>query len=376
MIYLNEVCKKLADILNDDGNPTAFLYDVQSVGFHLDNVYDKRDGRNRIMVFVSSMGGSFNPVYGLGENTASIPITIYFPVRFKDEMYALDAYLHSTLVGADIQIGNLSGKAISNLSVAVYGEIQDLDLKEFSKWSENVFRKPIEIMEPYMSLTLNLYLSSIGADYLYGNSIKASLTARVNVATGTINGSDLVVMYRFEPLDEDRTYITPAATVHFKAFIDENFGVLYMDTEGTLGVVNEIFEKKNNSFFPIGMADDYSPTMTSTIGWSDIKFASGSLQQHAQSTDQQVMGEYKSEGLPFSVTNGQSFSIFLDKGSNYFLYAYFYGTLPYLEFTLKLTSNEIKIDLARKVYIQSFNMPINKGQPLTATITLADRMEA
>lgn len=376
MIYLNEVCEKLDEILNGSGNPTDFYYDVQTVGFHLDKVYDKSLKRDTIMVFVSSMGGSFNPVYGLGQSTATIPITIYFPVRFKEDIFALDAFLHDTFVGANLTYGALSGNAISNLSVSQYGEIVDLDLKEFKEWTEQVYKKPIEVMEPYMSLTLNLYLSSIGADYLYANTLKVELTSRVNVATGVINDGDLVVLYRFEPLDEDRQYIVPAAIVHFKAFIDENFGVLYMDTDGTLGVVNEIFEKKNNSFLPIGAADYYSPTVTSTIGWSDVKFASGSLQQHAQSTDQQVMGEYKSEGLPFSATNGQSFSVFMDKKSNYFLYAYWYGILPYMEFDLRITSDEIKIDLERKVFIQSFNMPIDKGQPLAATITLADRMEA
>ena len=41
MIYLNEVCEKLDEILNGSGNPTDFYYDVQTVGFHLDKVYDK-----------------------------------------------------------------------------------------------------------------------------------------------------------------------------------------------------------------------------------------------------------------------------------------------------------------------------------------------
>ena len=196
MIYLQEIVDKLNYILNDNSNPIAdnYTFEVNSVGYHADTIVDREKGKNLIRVFVSTMGGNFNPVYGLGEASYNIPITFYFPVRFKEDMFALDAYLHDTFVGANINYGRNSGYAVSNLSIAQYGEIQDLDFKEFKLWADGQYGKPIEVMEAYLSMSFNLYLSTISSSYVYGNEITATLewgtyTLPLVFASGSLQSS-------------------------------------------------------------------------------------------------------------------------------------------------------------------------------------------
>ncbi len=179
---LEEIVTLISNVLNDVANNPVndFYYDVKSTGFHADTAMIQKQGRNIIRVFVAQMGGSYNPVQGLGESTWAIPITFYFPVRFKEQFFNLDEYLHNYFVGR-----NLDGK-IANLSVASYGEIQNLDFKEFKNWADNLYKTPIEVMEQYLSMTLTLYLSSINSDYFYGNEVTASIAFQDGGTTYTL----------------------------------------------------------------------------------------------------------------------------------------------------------------------------------------------
>lgn len=293
MIYLNEVCEKLSEILNSDENPADFLYAVESIGFHSDTLMNGKANRNVIRVFVSSMGGTFNPIFGLGEASYNIPITIYFPVRFKNDIFALDAYLHQVFVGAIVSYGQLSGSALSNLSVSQYGEIMDMEaLREFEDWVSKTFVKmPIEVTEPYMSVTMNLYLSTISQNYAYGNEV------------------------------------------------------------------------------------------TATLSWTGhsipLVFADGSIQSNSQAEQQQQIGQYESDGLPFSTTYGTSFRLYLgkDEASTILFDKWLDGTIFDLDLTLTVTFPSMNRVYQRKVFLASAVLPIQKGQPLTMTMTFSKRYE-
>ena len=107
MIRIDEVAKKLENVLNGtdpevvtligEGKvqqpPTGFYFKVATEGFHIDKIYDEAAGKNFIPVFISSMGGQFNPVPELLQANYVIPIAIYFPVRFKYELFKLNEYI-------------------------------------------------------------------------------------------------------------------------------------------------------------------------------------------------------------------------------------------------------------------------------------------
>ena len=185
MILLNEVAKKIESILNGVDPevvalgiqpPTGYYFKVATEGFHLDEVFDMPAGRNFIPVFISSMGGNFNPVPELLQANYVIPIAIYFPIRFKDDLFRLNEYLAKVFVGRQLNYGEESGRALSNVSVSQFGEIVDIDLKQFETWQQTVYKMPIEVMEPYLQMNFSLYLSTASDDFVYGNEVTSTLT--------------------------------------------------------------------------------------------------------------------------------------------------------------------------------------------------------
>lgn len=189
MIILDEVAKKLQNILNGKDsetqsfqNPTGFDFVVYTPGLHIDTLAKKDKGSNFIPVFISSMGGAHNPVLQLKQGNYTIPIVFYYPVRFKDDFFALYDFLADVFIGAYLNYGANSGKAVSNISVPRNGEIQDLDFTAFKTWVEEKFRQPIEIMEPYLSMELTLYLSSAAPEFVYGNGVSTSLSFKIKNA--------------------------------------------------------------------------------------------------------------------------------------------------------------------------------------------------
>ena len=198
MIVLNEVAQKLEKILNgvDNevslNNPTSFRFKVEAQGFHIDHILDKDVGTNFIPVFVSSMGGQFNPVQGLKQGQYVIPVTFYFPVRFKEDIFKVGDFLIDVFVGSNLNYGTVSGKAISNLSVPTYGEIQDLDLDQFQKWVEEHYQSVVgRKNEPFMSMSINLYLTTAADGFMFGNSVDVSLTYDGTTETITFANSSV-----------------------------------------------------------------------------------------------------------------------------------------------------------------------------------------
>lgn len=174
MIVLPEIAAKLQEILNDSNTPVDLEFVVETPGFHIDSIADHNRSKNFIPVFISTLGGTINPVPILKQVDGTIPVTFYFPVRFKDKMFALNEYLNGVLVGKTIDWGELSGSILTNLSLPRYGEIQNLDLKQFEKWVDANFQREIEIMEPYLSMEISIYLSAVGEEFIYGNNVKVT----------------------------------------------------------------------------------------------------------------------------------------------------------------------------------------------------------
>lgn len=197
MIILSEVAQKLEKILNGTdsetsglSNPTPYYFKVETEGFHIDHIEKADKSGNFIPVFISSLGGQFNPVKGLKQGSYSFPFIFYFPVSFKEAFFALGDFLVDAFVGAILNYGEISGKAVSNISVPQFGEIQDLDLGQFSKWVETTYKEPINIMEPYLTMQVTLFLSNAAPGLVYGNDVKVDLSFTHNNNTYTLEDVD------------------------------------------------------------------------------------------------------------------------------------------------------------------------------------------
>lgn len=195
MIILSEVAEKVNKILNNEDpsveitNPLAdFQFETITQGFHIDSVADKKTGKNFVPVFVSAIGGAYNPVPELKQAQGSIPITFYFPVRFKNHFFVLNGFLADVFVGKILNFGSLTGNAVCNISLPNFGEIVGMDLKEFERWVTQKYRVEVDIMENWMSMTVNLYLSNAASGFVYGNEVVTTLSI-----PGTQLSSEVVV---------------------------------------------------------------------------------------------------------------------------------------------------------------------------------------
>lgn len=238
MIILSEVAKKLNDILNNKDsetsgftNPTDFLYEVQTEGYHLDHIMGEE--KNFIPVFISSMGGTYNPVPQLKQSNAVITIVFYFPVRFKNEMFALNDYLVDCFVGKFLTYGTISGKSISNLSVAQFGELDSLDvLREFETWVANKYQRQLEVMETYLSMTINLYLSNAASDFVYGNDVSISLSIDgTNYQDTDVVFAQASVQSQSQAMNEQIIGSNETQGVPFGVSYGTSFAVYYKDTD-------------------------------------------------------------------------------------------------------------------------------------------------
>lgn len=314
MIILPEVATKLERILNSlDGytNPLAYYFQVETEGFHIDHIEKADKSGNFIPVFISSLGGQFNPVRGLKQATYSIPVVLYYPVRFKDDFYLLGEFLEEVFVGNKINYGTVSGSAISNISVPQFGEIQNLDFTQFKKWINDNYQKQIEKMEPYMSMQFTLYLSNAAEGLLFGNDVKVDFTF-------TYNNVD----YKIE----------------------------------------------------------------------DINIDGASVQSNTQPQSEQEEGTPESFSVPFSTAYGSSFKFYPDMNKTIeidvgggvtdtrypwriLLEQWLSGNIQGIECSLDFTFGDSAWNLkyTRSCFIQSIVVPIEKGQLLAFTITLANK---
>lgn len=192
MILLTEITKKLQNILNGIDEETSsytrpvdYDFHVQNEGYHLDNVYDPNTHKNFIPVFIESLGGQYDAVPNLDRCTNSIAVTIYYPVRFRDDFYALNDFFVKCFVAKLLNYGTNTGICLSNISIATFGEIETKDFGMLKSWIVEKFEKPIEVMEAYMSMTFSLYLTQCGPNFIYGNNVQFELSFKVGSTTYT-----------------------------------------------------------------------------------------------------------------------------------------------------------------------------------------------
>lgn len=198
MILLQEIITRLQNILNGTDAQTSSLtrpadyeFVVASQGFHLDYIHDNKNQKNFIPVFASQSGGEYDPVPNLSKAMFNVPIVLYFPVRFKNDFYSLNDFLSQALVGVIGNWGSQSGRCLSTISVAQFGELQEVDLQQFSQWVNENYKREINITQPYMTMSFTLSLMTARQDIAYGNDFTYTMTYR-SLETGNNITSDLI----------------------------------------------------------------------------------------------------------------------------------------------------------------------------------------
>lgn len=198
MINVETICKKLENILNGiDPEITVispanenFFFKVYSEGLYLSNLSDQVRKKNFCPVFVGQAGGTHNPVPELKDTSENIQIAFYFPVRFKNIFYALEDFLENVFVGQVLTFGEQ--KVACNMSIAQFGEIQNLDMQSFRDWIEREWKEiPIESMEPYWSVSFVLFVKT-GKLMGKENGVMIGNDAKITKLKVTYKGSTIL----------------------------------------------------------------------------------------------------------------------------------------------------------------------------------------
>lgn len=181
MITIKDIAYELEGILNGTSanvpegvtRPFDGLFSVRTEGYHLDNVTDYQEGKNFFPVFIGEPTGDFNPISGLEQMDMEVPVSIYFPVRFKSKMLDMQKFITDVFIGRAIGFGAVDGKysqyGFCNVSIAELGEITDMDVDQFgnsilkglNEFIEEQYKMPVHTSEPWIALNFSLYLSTM-----------------------------------------------------------------------------------------------------------------------------------------------------------------------------------------------------------------------
>lgn len=182
MIDLEKLSAKLQNIFNGTDSETInfnngdYFFKFATAGFHLDSIRDDIKGKNFIPCFLEQVGGENDPVPDLDKFSFVGRITLYYPVRFKPDFYALCDAIQHAFVG---KVKTIDGKAyLFTTDIPTYGELQQLDLSEFAKWVENIYQRKLEVMEYYMSMAFNIYLTSADG-VIWGNQVEYGMQYKI-----------------------------------------------------------------------------------------------------------------------------------------------------------------------------------------------------
>lgn len=188
MIELTELATTLQDILNNANNPiNNYNFNVQTYGYHLDSIVNKKLNQNSIPVYIANQEGDIVPIPNLGQTNYTYDIFIYFPIALKTDFFKLSSYLSTTFVGKILNYGTNSGSGVSNISVPTFGELQNQQMTEFKTWVNTNFNLSVVATEKWACLNFKLYITQLNSGFLFGNQVLSTLSFTYNGTTYSEN---------------------------------------------------------------------------------------------------------------------------------------------------------------------------------------------
>lgn len=400
MITLEKISQKLNRILNgittdsaDTGEswltqtaPTTNEYNfaVKTNGFHLDKINE--NNKNLIFVFVDSLGGEINNVKSLKEIDYNTEITFYYPVRFKDDFYAINDFLYNTFVEQFLNFGTSANKDIclTAMSVAQYGEIATEHLQELTQFINNNY--PIQVAklrtEMYMSMTFTLYLSTINGlnqsgGLLFGNSWNTSLNIYSTNDTRFTNSST-------SSLTANETKVITSFISHYPPSI---LGYEKIDTSDySITIAPKIIKDgadykvqytvHNNTSSNQSVSINFIWTYTRLVDDNPIFITETNI-SNSEPIAEQVLGNSNSKGVPVSSSYTKELPIYVKNNNDYkwLINQYLNRNLENLIVSITEENTLLSVSSNRLYYITNMSMVKAKGEMLGITLTLAERID-
>lgn len=391
MIILEEVAKKISNILNKTDDevsaatiPFDYQFLVETEGFYLDSIADQKTGNNVIPVFISQIGGNFDPVPNLKRGILNIRVDMWFPVSFKKNFYTLNAVLIDVFVARFLNFGEVSGKCLCNVSPFEVGEIQDVDFQQFEQFMGNRYQLKVDKMETYMNMSFTLFLTNCDSSFIYGNNIKYTLTfsRKENaiylqpdvIPPGVLPPNDPYIRNK----DKDRVIPGPPSVEYYAWENTELEKVYYTDTESptiysTLYTFTGLFpEVSAKTIQAVGKEDVF---YEEEIVWT----SSGTGMNNSPMSQQLVDSDRPyTENISNIISYQKSILAYVRDTKFWNLILQYYNTNSFYDLENWSLTKTYEIGGVEKSYTRyqialSLNENISLGELLTMTISMGDR---
>lgn len=392
MIILEEVAKKISDILNKTDNevsasaiPFDYQFLVETEGFYLDSIADKKTGNNVIPVFVSQVGGAFDPVPNLKRGTLNIRVDLWFPVSFKKDFYTLNAVLIDIFVAKFLNFGAVSGNCLCNVSPFEIGEIQDVDFQQFEEFMGNRYALEVDKMETYMNMGFTLFLTNCDESFIYGNNIKYKLgysrkenaiyLMPDNVPPG---GIPINVAYVRNP-DKDKVTPGPPSFTYY-AWENKELEKVYY-TQTTSPVIQTTLYTWDSGEYPI-----QSDKVIQSVGQEDVSYeeeivwsASGTGMNNSPMSQQLVDSDRPyTENISNIVSYQKSILAYVRNTKFWNIILEYYNQNQFYSLENWWLTKIYEFGGVQKTYLRtqialSLNENISLGELLTMTISFGDK---
>lgn len=383
MILLEDVCSKLENILNgiDEESPMVspvnenYYFKVYTEGLRLKENSNRKVGKNFIPVIVGVLNGEYNPVPYMEETDYNIQVQLLYPVRFKKDFYELNTFLANTFVGKIKNYG--TQKALSNISVAQYGELQEVNLRGFQKWIENTYQETIDVQETYMTMLFTIYLTTAKNlndenGVMLGNSVKITRIEASKLFEGSITQNYTV------SVGESVKYVLPLKLQSVGEItvsnISDDFDHYHtqLTSEGVEIEFSSLVEGTATLSF------DYSFNGTFFVDEDPILIQRVNMGQ-TEPAAQQVLGSDYATGFGASASYGGEIPLIIKNNDSYRELLYYIEKERKIQ-TIDITITELipfvrPIEIVRKLFLTNYTRQTTLGEFLNITLSVADKME-
>lgn len=394
-MIITDIAEKLQELLNDVSCPGDFHFVVKSQGFSLDTIANKNTGVNTIPVFVSVLSGENNPVPNLKQKNRNYEINIYFPVRFKEDFFAIEDYLDTCFIAKRVQFGNEI--ALCNTSIAEYGEITGIQAEQFAEWVNDaysgtvrVFKKEEDINEPYMSMIIRLYTTTLGDGFMFGNDVNYKLTATFpsyEINTIKIYFNDSHSFYTFSRY---ATFDDPDNSKWCFAYVSDNTVIkaVYVDVAPTSSNFMffikrqfKVYSKPETTYIDITdnvVIQDMTYTSISHVSLTLITpliFTNSGTGVSVSPVAQQLISDPFAKNISNIVNFNKSTIIYPQNNAfwDYFLFAYNNQDMQSISNMTLTKKYDNGMEYKFSQLVLSANENIQLGEPLSFTLTYGDR---
>ena len=187
MVKINSLAAHIENAANQYAinNSLNIRFKARTYASFLDKIVETSGGVDReyIPIYLDVPSGAFDAVPNISKVNQTYEINFFFPIEYKETMLALLEYLPSVYVAKVLSIG--SEKAVTNLSVPVFGEVQPATMERFSQFIKDTYGNSIVVKRTdyWLNYKLTIFLGSAkandGSAMLWGNDISYEL----NIAT-------------------------------------------------------------------------------------------------------------------------------------------------------------------------------------------------